>query len=93
MVATPRHVVVAIPVAAADVERKGEEPREGVDRAPRVDANRNCCRVGLDVAGSASLRRKTAAAATMVKMKIIVYCRTPCVRRRGRILCEAQSHS
>ena len=72
MVATPRHdVVVAIPVAAADAERKGEEPRVRVDRAPRVDANRNCCRVGLDVAGSASLRRKTAAAATMV-MKILI---------------------
>ena len=39
-----------------------------VERTPRVVANRNCCFVGLDVAGSASLRRKTAVEATMIQI-------------------------
>jgi hypothetical protein len=39
-----------------------------VERTPRVVANRNCCFVGLDVAGSASLRRKTAVEATMMQI-------------------------
>ena len=74
MVAIPLHDVVVVATPAADAERKGGMGVR-VEQTPRVDADRSCCRVALDVAGMATLRRKTAAEATMVPM-IFLLCPT-----------------
>lgn len=72
--AIPLHDDVVVATPAADAERKGEMGVR-VEQTPRVDADRSCCRVALDVAGMATLRRKTAAEATMVPM-IFLLCPT-----------------
>jgi hypothetical protein len=71
-VAIPRHDDVVVATPATDVERKGEMGVR-VEQRPRVDADRICCRVALDVAGIATLRRKIAAEATMVPMNFYFF--------------------
>jgi hypothetical protein len=77
MVAIPRHDDVVVATPATDVERKGEMGVR-VEQRPRVDADRICCRVALDVAGIATLRRKIAAEATMVPMNFYFFCLCLC---------------
>jgi len=61
MVATPRRVVETLVGAECDEVREAT-----VERTPREDADRNCCRADLDAAGIAIFRRKTPTADVMV---------------------------
>lgn len=50
----------------------GAEGEEGsVEATPTEDANRSCCWVPLEAAGSASLRRKTLADVMVVKLWLV----------------------